>query len=367
MRGLYVHIPFCAKKCGYCDFYSVAGKLDLLDRYVDALLLEAQKYAGLEVGTVYIGGGTPSLLGARRLEKLFGGLSGCLDLRRVTELSIEANPESARADFMESALSLGINRISIGVQSLNDEELRKAGRIHTAGQAVAAVGTAVRLGFENVSVDIIIGLPGQAWRSLENTLDQVVVKGVTHLSAYCLSIEEHTPFAANPPGGLTDDDGQAELFERTADYLARSGFVHYEISNFSLPGKECAHNLNYWRGGEYVGLGPSAASHIDGRRTKSSNDLMAYLRDPLEIEKEEETLDPDLKIGEEAMLRLRLLREGLDLQSLAIRHDGNHIQRIRERLDRMSEDQKLVRIGTVYRLPSAGVLTSNQVLMDVIS
>jgi oxygen-independent coproporphyrinogen III oxidase len=367
MAGLYVHIPFCVRKCHYCDFYSVPGKTWLLDGYLDALLVEAGKHRKMEVETLYIGGGTPSILGPKRLETLIKGLSQCLDLGHLREASIEVNPESADADFLSMALSLGINRLSIGVQSLNDSELKKAGRIHNACMAIDAIDTAARCGFINISADIIIGLPGQTPDSLAATLTQLEARRLTHLSAYCLSVEENTPFAISPPQDLVENDNQAVLFEEVVRYLRGHGFKHYEISNFSLPGKECLHNLNYWRGGEYVGLGPAAASHINGRRLKNASCLERYLENPLTIDVEEEELGPAAKMAEEAMLRLRLLEEGLDLKKLERRYACVDVGGLKSRLDGMIGERMLVKAGDKYMLSSDGVLTSNQVFVNVLN
>jgi len=367
MRGLYVHIPFCVSKCHYCDFYSLAGKTALLDSYLDALFVEADKYRGMQFDTLYIGGGTPSILGAKRLGVLIKGLSKQMDLGQLREASIEVNPDTAGRELFNAALSLGINRISLGVQSLNDEELRKAGRIHDARTAIDAADMAAACGFDNISADVIIGLPGQNGQTLLATLDQLRQMKMTHISTYCLSIEEHTVFATNPPADLLDDDSQAGLFESATQFLKQYGFKHYEISNFSLPGRECLHNLNYWRGGEYVGIGPAAASHINGKRFKNSACLEKYLADPLSIEIEEDELDEESKMAEEAMLRLRLLEEGLDLENLQRSYKHVNIGILRDRLDRLIEEHMLINCDGKYRLPSDRVLTSNQIFANVLN
>lgn len=365
MPGLYVHIPFCASKCYYCDFYSLTGETGSLDLYLEALFREAAKYRDIRFETIYIGGGTPSILGPLKLERLIQGLSQCLDLRTLSEASIEVNPESACKGFYDAALSLGFNRVSIGVQSLNNEELKKAGRIHDAGMAIDAVNAARDSGFLNISTDIIVGLPGQTRKSLLSTLDRLCCLPLSHVSVYCLSIGEHTVFGVNRPDDLADDDKQAELFEDAAEFLMRNGFKHYEISNFSLSGKECRHNLNYWRGGEYVGLGPAAASHIKGRRFKNRPSLQQYLECSEVVISEEEDLCKDDKIVEEAILRLRLLEEGLDLLDLAGRYSDVNIQLLRKRLDRLWGEKMLEKSGHTYRLPLKRVLVSNQVFMNV--
>jgi oxygen-independent coproporphyrinogen-3 oxidase len=366
MPGLYIHIPFCVSKCYYCDFYSEAGKLHLLGDYLNALLMEAGQYRGPGFDTLYIGGGTPSLLGAAGLEQLMNGLAGCFDLTKLHEAIVEANPDTAGSEFLDVALACGISRLSIGVQSLNDDELAKSGRLHNAGQALTAIAKARDCGFEDISADIIVGLPGQTTGSLENTLCGLLHSAVTHISAYCLSVEPGSEFARHTPPGLPDDDAQAGLFELAARYLKENGFVHYEISNFALPGRECRHNLNYWRGGEYLGLGPGAASHLHGRRTKNAADLHKYIKDPLAAQCEAEELGAEAKSAEEAMLRLRLLEEGLDISSLAARYGTANTDGLRRRLNKLADDKMLARTGTCYRLPPERVITSNRVFIEII-
>jgi oxygen-independent coproporphyrinogen-3 oxidase len=367
MQGLYVHIPFCVRKCYYCDFYSEAGKLHLLDDYLKALLTEAEQYRGLSFDTLYIGGGTPSLLGAAPLEEMMRGLSGRCDLSHLEEATVEANPDTASGEFLEAAVACGISRLSIGVQSLNDDVLRKYGRLHNAGQALKAIAMAAECGFEAISADVIVGLPGQTQKSLENTLCSLLNTAVVHISAYCLSIEEGTVFAHHPPKDLPDDERQAEIFEFAACYLKENGFVHYEISNFALPGRECRHNLNYWKGGEYLGLGPSAASHLNGRRFKNTPDLQKYIVEPQADGCESEKLNEESKLAEEAMLRLRLLEEGLDISSLAPRYGQDNTSRLQKRLNKLADDKMLTRVGIQYRLPPERVMTSNRIFIEIIN
>ena len=231
---------------------------------------------------------------------------------QLLESTIELNPESATPEFLQTVKNLGFTRLSFGVQSLNDNELQSVGRIHTAKQAVAAIKLAQNLHFPAISADLIIGLPGQTSASLHKSLESLVVMGIQHLSVYCLSLESGTPLGNNPPPDLPSDDMQAQLFEETRSFLQSRGFAHYEISNFALPGYECPHNLNYWRGGEYLGLGPAAASHLNGKRFKNRSNLDAYIENPTGQIEDIEELSPQDKASEEAMLRLRLLEEGLN-------------------------------------------------------
>jgi putative oxygen-independent coproporphyrinogen III oxidase len=367
VTGLYVHVPFCVSKCAYCDFYSLANRLDLVSPYIDAGLAEAQTRAGMSFETMYLGGGTPSLLGAANLGKLVRGLKDVFDLSRLAEATIEVNPESASEELLRGAISLGFNRVSVGVQSLSDRELRSVGRVHTADQAVEAVSRAAGMGFRDVSADVIVGLPGQTLGSLRRTLEGLVALGANHLSVYCLSLEEGTPLATSPPNDLPSDDVQADLFGEAQSVLGGRGFVHYEISNFCLPGRECRHNLNYWRGGEYLGLGPAAASHLGGRRWKNRADLPAYVRDPFGVVGETEGLGLKEKAAEEAMLRLRLLVEGLSEDDMARRFGEDEMRELFSRLDGLVGEGLLTFDGLRYRLPCLRVLTSNPILARVLA
>lgn len=366
MRGLYIHIPFCIRKCDYCDFYSLPQRLDSLGSYIDAVLTEAREYSGMDFQTLYLGGGTPSLLEAAGLKRLLGGLRQILDLSRLSEATMEGNPESITNSLLESAKFCGINRISVGVQSLSDAELQKVGRIHTAAQAVYAIEQARDTGFRNISADIILGLPGQDWTSLMVTLETLIGLDIQHISLYCLSIEPHTFLASNLPVDLPSDDEQANLYDSASYLLDRRGFTHYEISNFASPGCECLHNLNYWRGGEYVGLGPAAASHLKSKRFKNKPDLDAYLKNPAGQIEEIEGLKPSEKAGEEAILRLRLLQEGLNAGELGDKYGDENIIGLVDRLNKLVRDGSLIRSGSRYRLVAACALVSNPILAQVI-
>jgi oxygen-independent coproporphyrinogen III oxidase len=386
VKGLYIHIPFCVRKCSYCDFYSLPNRQSAIAGYVQALLQEAREYppsllrrdlkGELAFQTLYLGGGTPSLLGPQNLQTLITGLfSHCERSAAISgkggnlsvESTFEANPESATPEFLQAAKTLGFNRISFGVQSLADAELRSVGRIHTAAQAVAAIKLAQKTGFQNISADLIIGLPGQAWHTLHNSLETLTALGLPHLSVYCLSLETGTPLALNPPDNLPSDDAQADLFAKTRAFLLEKGFVHYEISNYARPGFECRHNLNYWRGGEYLGLGPAAASHLGRQRFKNNNDLDAYLQNPSGQIEYVETLSPKDKAAEEAMLRLRLLEEGLNADELTAKFGPASTSDIVTRLDKMAQEGLLLKTGTTYRLSPTHILTSNSIFSRVIS
>jgi oxygen-independent coproporphyrinogen-3 oxidase len=335
--------------------------------YVQAVRREAQKYAGLAFDTIYVGGGTPSLLGAKHFNELMDGLREVFVFTGVVEATIEVNPESAKPDFLEAVKNAGFNRISFGVQSLSDNELRSVGRIHTAAQAIAAVKLAKKFGFKAVSADLMIGLPGQSWTSLHKSVHTLVEIDVQHLSVYCLSLEEGTVLANNPPPDIPTDDLQVTLFEKTRELLISCGFTHYEISNFAQEDFQCLHNLNYWRGGEYLGLGPAAASHLEGRRFKNRANLDAWLENPTAQIEYVEILNNREKAAEEAMLRLRLLEEGIDSDLLIERFGEEDTEAIIARLDKMVKEGLLIQKGARYRLTPSRVMTSNPIFARVLS
>jgi oxygen-independent coproporphyrinogen-3 oxidase len=285
----------------------------------------------------------------------------------LTESTIELNPESATCEFLEAVKDAGFNRLSFGVQSLSNAELKSVGRIHTEAQAVSVIKLAQKLDFKSISADLIIGLPGQTGASLRKSLETLVGMGIQHLSVYCLSLEEGTPLATKPPADLPSDDMQAKLFEETSKYLKTCGYEHYEISNFAKKGCECLHNLNYWRGGEYLGLGAAAASHLDGKRFKNYANLDAYLENPTGQVEYIEELSKKEKAAEEAILRLRLLEEGLNTSELAAKFGNENVKSIIDRLDEMVREGSLETDRKIYRLTPSRIMTSNPIFARVIS
>ncbi len=271
--GLYLHIPFCTAKCGYCDFNSYANHEHMIPSYADTLLKEAtlwRKTAGARaVETVFFGGGTPSLNPVDEMRKIVAGLRATFAIAPDAEISLEANPGSLTTEYLAGLREIGFNRLSIGVQSFDDDDLVALDRIHTADQARDAYRSARAAGFDNVNLDFIYGLPEQPLAAWQRTLDQALDLAPEHLSLYALTIEDGTPLARDVARGRVpapDPDMQAEHYEWTQDRLAAAGYEHYEISNWARPGRRCAHNLLYWRNREYLGLGAGAHSHLDGAR-----------------------------------------------------------------------------------------------------
>ncbi|MCK5744085.1 MAG: radical SAM family heme chaperone HemW [Caldisericia bacterium] len=357
--GLYVHIPFCKRKCDYCDFYSEINSEHLIKNYIDAVLIEAERYKNSQIDTLYIGEGTPSLLG-KNIFDLVSGLRKRFNFE-LKEATIEVNPDSASAEFLESAINSGVDRISIGVQSLSNEELKSVGRLHDSSQALSTINLASKIGFKRISADVMIGLPGQNWESLLATISKLTELNIGQISVYCLSIEHGTPLSKNIPINLPTNDNQAELFYKTKQFLEGVGFVHVEISNFSKPGQEPLHNMNCWKGQDYIGLGAGASSYVDGVRFKNKNNLNKYIKQPTKQKIIEETLSEKERASDEAMLRFRMLAKGLNLDEMKKRYNPEIIETIHNRVINLLDEGLIVQKGNSYIIPPDGILTSNQV------
>lgn len=356
MVGLYVHVPFCAKKCPYCDFYSVPYRRDTADLYFAALLREIQAAPdGLSADSLYFGGGTPILAGQKRLGSVVEAARKKFGL--CGEITLEANPFVLPQSEYEGLVEAGFNRISFGLQSAIPGELKALGRAHSPEQAANAVRQAKRAGFLNISVDIMLGIPGQSPESLKQTLDFIGGLDLQHVSAYLLNIEQGTPFdRMQVLKDCPDDDTAADLYLQAVEALESMGFQQYEISNFARPGYESRHNLKYWRCEEYLGFGAAAHSFYQGKRYAHTRNLEAYLSD---AEKDINVTEEHAgKISERLMLNLRLT-EGINLRTLS-----EEISAIRF----LSAAQPMIRDGllkvehTRLRLTPKGFLVSNAVI-----
>ena len=367
-RGIYVHVPFCARKCGYCDFYSVVA-----DRRVHAAfterLIEEVRACGAEVQrpvrTVFVGGGTPTILGADLWRGILAALGDAFDLSKLEEFTVEANPETVAAPLLETLAAGGVNRLSIGAQSFHGRHLLTLERRHEPGNVVRAVGLARRAGIENISLDLIFGIPGETLAEWDADLDSALSLDPSHLSGYGLTCEPETPISRRVASGALRPVGEgteAAMYERAIERLTAAGFEHYEISNFARPGRRCLHNMLYWTGENVLALGPGAAGHVDGMRWKNAPDLAAYLRSsggaPVsEVEK----LDPYRSLGERLMLGLRLL-EGAPLEWIDAALDPGR----RRVVDGLVAEGLLERTATHLRLTRRGLLLADSVVIELL-
>lgn len=364
--GLYIHIPFCKAKCAYCDFYSLAHSEEKMDAYTAALLrhLEevAPRAAGMQVDTVYFGGGTPSYLGPARLIRILQTVQRRYDVTKDAEITLEANPDSA-GDWraLRKLRRAGFNRLSLGVQSTDDGLLRRIGRIHTYEQVQQAVAAARKAKFTNLSLDLIYGLPGQTLEDWQRTLADAAALGPEHLSCYGLKLEEGTPlWQQRQELTLPDDDAQADMYLYTVAALSEAGYGQYEISNFAKAGRESRHNLKYWRMQEYAGFGPGAHSDFGGVRYGYVRDLDGYIAGRLVLA-ESETDGTLARDFEYVMLSLRTT-EGIDRRTFENRY--------RQRFDAM--EQLFIRYEQAglaqrteggWRLTPRGFLVSNSIIV----
>lgn len=328
VTSLYVHVPFCARKCSYCAFYSEAGAAGLMDRYVRALVCELERVApDLRPRTIFFGGGTPTLLAMRHWEEIFRALER-LGLRGAEEFTVEANPATVSMEKARLLRAGGVTRISLGVQTLDPVLLERLGRIHTPEQVFRSYDLLRRAGFENVNLDLMFGIPGQSLASWETTLREVLAMGSEHLSCYEVIYEEDTPLFAQLQAGAfeVDEDRVCAQYDRLLERTAEAGLVQYEVANFArerrpkdgggdlyageFPGYACRHNINYWRGGDFYGVGPSAVSYVRGVRTRNLGQTLGWCQ-ALEAGRRavsfREALPPLARAGEIAAFGLRVV------------------------------------------------------------
>lgn len=363
--GLYIHIPFCKAKCAYCDFYSLAHSEEKMDAYMAALLrhLEevAPRAAGMQVDTVYFGGGTPSYLGAARLCRILQTVLRRYDVARDAEITLEANPDSA-GDWKElrRLRRAGFNRLSLGVQSTDDALLRRIGRVHTYEQVQQAVKAARQAKFTNMSLDLIYGLPGQTMEDWQRTLADAVALDPEHLSCYGLKLEEGTPlWQQRQTLTLPDDDAQADMYLYTVAALGEMGYEQYEISNFAKPGKASRHNLKYWNMEEYAGFGPGAHSDFGGVRYGYVRDIDSYIAGKLVLSESENdsTLARDY---EYVMLSLRTAA-GIDRQTFEKRY-RQRFQPMETLFEQYEKAGLALPTEGGWRLTPKGFLVSNSII-----
>ena len=357
--GLYYHVPYCFSKCRYCDFYAAPGKRQVPPAYADALLRELARFGGgaaLRPDTVYFGGGTPSLMEPE-------------DIRRVieascpapgAEITLEANPETVTPESLAAFRAAGVNRISFGVQSARDSQLRTLGRPHNAAQARAAFAAARQAGFPEICGDIMMALPHYTTEEFDETLALIAEGGATHISAYLLKIEPGSAFGKNPPAGLPDPDAAADFYLYGVEQLEKAGFAQYEISNFARPGHEGRHNTLYWDCEDYLGIGPAAHSCMNSKRFYYPADTEAFLRgDAAPV------MDGGCNAMDYLILQLRLTH-GLDLAEYH-RRGGPAFTPAQESFLRQCVDAGYARYDdTTLALTPAGMIIQNSILAQLL-
>lgn len=358
--GLYIHIPYCRAHCRYCDFYTQPGARGVPQEYVDALLRDFAAYApkqksGIPVRpcTVYFGGGTPGLLSAQQVRRILHAVNP----KQGAEITLETNPEQTDISLLAGWKEAGVNRLSVGVQTAREDSLRRLGRLHTARQAREALQNARSAGFSSVCGDIMLALPQYSYAEFDETLALLNESGANHISAYILKIEPGTPFGKKPPEGLPSEEECAAFYLYAVEQLEKLGYRQYEISNFAQPGHEGKHNMLYWDCRNYLGLGPSAHSCMEGRRFSFSNNLHMYLERE-NMPKEE----GQLEAGDYIMLRLRLAA-GLSPELLTQRFEVSLTAGQVQLLKTCVQQGLAKKSGDGWALTPQGLLVENAILV----
>ncbi|MBQ8164155.1 MAG: radical SAM family heme chaperone HemW [Clostridia bacterium] len=374
--GLYIHIPFCLKKCNYCDFYSLPCTQGAqISEYTDALLLhlktQSHLYTDCVFDTVFLGGGTPSLLSCDDISKLFSALRENLNIADDAEISTEANPGTLDKEKLKTLKDVGVNRLSIGLQSSFDSDLKRLGRVHTLSDFEKIYSLARSVGFDNINIDIMYALPYQTKSDFLKTLDYVVEKSPEHISSYCLKIERGTPFFKTvDESSLPSEDTQYEMYLDMCDFLAKNGYEQYEISNFAKQGKRCRHNMKYWLSEEYVSLGPSAHSYFNGVRYSYLPNLSDYVSIikrgamPKALTEESVTMSENEKRDEYVMLKMRLC-DGLCENEFKSRFKNDFISTYPS-IEKYIKSGHITHRNGNFSFTPKGFFVSNYILSDIL-
>lgn len=370
MNGIYIHIPFCKSKCPYCDFYSLTKSIDLQEAYVSSLIDEIKngnRFKGIfdakseTYDTIYLGGGTPSVLNGENIFSIINTLKENYKITEDAEITVECNPNSDIESLIPYFKKCGVNRISLGMQSAVDIERKKLGRSSNKQRIFDIISELKINNIDNISLDIMLGIPNQTIETLKETLNFIKECDVKHVSAYMLNIEENTPFyKIQNKLNLPDENTVCDFYEFTSDYFKKIGFTHYEISNFAKDGYESRHNTKYWLLNDYLGLGPSAHSFINGKRYYFENNISSFIDGNPPIF--------DCAGGDEEefiMLRLRL-KQGLDLNELKTKYGESPVKRITKKASFLKEQDLIDFENNFISLTEKGFLLSNTVISELI-
>lgn len=358
-ENCYIHIPFCKQKCNYCAFISYPC-LDKITGYIFSLLKEiSDKYEGEELKTLYIGGGTPSLIPTNLLEKIINKFN----YAQGAEITIEVNPDDVTKELLEQLYQIGFNRISMGVQSLNDNILKIAGRRHSAQQALEAIDIITNSKIKNLSCDLIYGLPEQTLNDFIKDLNVLTNLPIQHISLYGLKIEENTPFEKNLPTNLPDEDNQADMYIEACKMLTNKGFKQYEISNFAKPEMFSRHNINYWNNNSYYGFGVAAHGYVDGFRYYNTSNLQEYISSPSVSEYAHHLTETE-RLEEEIFLGFRKV-EGINIEGINKKFNINFCEKYKDCLKKYANEY-IINDGTSVCFTTKGFLLSNIILSEFI-
>jgi oxygen-independent coproporphyrinogen-3 oxidase len=374
--GFYLHIPFCRKKCPYCDFYSITDSDNYISAFIEAAILEINKSAESDFGrliydSIYIGGGAPSLLDPADIERLLDNIRANYNIDDDSEITLECNPSSLTENKIQGYRKAGINRISLGIQSFSDEYLNTLGRLHNSADAVKSYRMIKEAGYTNVSIDLIYGTPDQTISDWESDLEMAVELGPRHISAYNLIIENGTEFDRLLEQGKLDlpsDDEQSEMYDLLNSKLNKAGYQRYEISNFAKPGFECRHNLKYWTGKPYMGSGPSAVSFDGGTRRKNKADITEYIKSiqsGADIPADTEIIDRETALEESIISGLRMA-SGLSVDFLKRQFNYDILREKGGAIELLIAENMIVIEGGHIKLTDKALFISDSVMVKLI-
>lgn len=361
--GVYVHIPFCRKRCAYCDFYTAMCHNEVIEKYILRLKEEIYRWGGAlsrPTDTVYFGGGTPSVIGADALKELLLTVKEAFKVSPDAEITLEINPEDADEEFLRSVKKAGFNRISIGFQSLHNDILKILGRRHSANDCIDAFKKARQAGFDNITIDLMLGLPNQSIEESIKTAKNILELQPEHISCYMLILEEKTAlYARRDKLHLPDEEAVSEEYLKICDVFTQNGYTHYEISNFAKSGKESRHNLKYWKTQEYIGIGPGAFSFVNSKRFHYEADLKGFINCP-------KTTDdgPGGEIAEYVMLALRL-KDGINEKNINDIYGKKYSHRFYEKAYIMQDNGLAVFKNGNFHLTEKGMLVSNSIICEM--
>lgn len=367
MSSIYIHIPFCQRKCFYCSFAVSIAQEHRFDDYVDALSKEATRYEREVIKTVYLGGGTPSMLSVEQFDRLFRVIRTQFQLSADCEITVEANPENVDFEKARFLSTLGVNRISLGIQTLNEAHLKYLGRVHDAAKALSAFADLRRAGFNNINVDLMYSFPGQTPPEMAQDVKEVLALGSEHVSIYTLTVDENSKFFIQKIKEQDNQD-QGDQYQLVTDLLNKNGISQYEVSNFSKPGFESKHNINYWISGNYIGLGMSSHSHRDGRRSWNTSKLSDYLKKVAAGENPEEgseVLTLQARLREALVFGLRMNR-GVDLWQLSRQFGCVVEDKTKEQIAELIKGRLLSQQQNMLQATPAGRLVLDMIAVKLI-
>ena len=373
--GLYVHIPFCQSKCYYCDFNSFENKDNMIDEYITALINEINKKATNQytVKTIFIGGGTPSYIKPNYISKIMSAIMQKYIVNENAEITIEANPGTINTEKLDTYRNAGINRLSIGLQSSNNNILKQIGRIHNYSQYVETIKLAKQSGFENINTDIIIGLPSQKIEDVEETIKNIIDLNINHISAYSLIVEEGTKIEKmleSKQIKLPNENEERKMYWKVKSILEKNGYIHYEISNYAKPGYYSKHNMDCWNQKEYLGFGISASSYMDGKRFSNTSCIERYITNIKqgkleENENLEEIQTPEITQNEFMILGLRKIK-GIQINEFIEKFHKNPLKLYKQKLGSLKNKGLILISENNIRLTNTGIDLANQVWQEFV-